>query len=168
MRLYELVEGVDPSIDAYAEEHDLGETWWEGGGDHGEAYVTDKDTILKVTNDLDELRFAALLVGKKLDHVVDIYDVSDRIIHMEKLDTDGVEELYYAAMEYGDIEEVDTDDHPDMEPEVKKFILDVSWGMHELANEGIWNNDLKADNIGRKTNGTYAIFDATRKTGAWG
>lgn len=163
-----LTESMDPLVVAYANEHGLGEIWWEGSGDFGEAYITEKDTILKVTNDDEELRYAKMLVGKKLDHVVDIYAVDGRIIHMEMLDTDGVEDLYYAAERYGRIEEVDVDDHPEMEPEVKKFIFDVSWGMYELANVGIRNDDLRSDNIGRKANGAYAIFDATHKEGMWG
>jgi len=162
MKLRDLFEGTEPEIEDYAERHGLGEVTWEGSGDMGHAYVTEKDTILKVTRDKTEIEYATLIVGKKLQNVVTVYDVEENVIHMEYLNTDGVEDLHGSAMgyaEYGDITEVDSDDHPDMPEDVKKFINDVSYGAFELQQNGVYNLDLKDNNIGRKSNGEYAIFD---------
>ena len=166
MKLHEIAnnisESVEREIEDYAEKHGLGEVSWEGSGDMGDAYVTGKDTILKITRDKTELEYATLIVGKKLQNVVAVYDVEGNVIHMEYLNTDGVEDLHGSAMgyaEYGDITEVDPEDHPDMPEDVKKFIDDISYGAFELQRNGVYNLDLKDNNIGRKSNGEYAIFD---------
>ena len=162
MKLCDICEGTEPEIEAYARKHGLGEVSWEGSGDMGHAYVTESNTILKTTRDKTELKFASMIAGKKLDNVVDIYDVEGNVIHMEFLDTSGIEDLYAEAMtyiEYGDITEVDPDDHADMSPEVERFIEDIRFGAYQLKKHGINNLDVKDNNIGRKPNGDYAIFD---------
>lgn len=161
-----ITESTEPEIEAYAEKHGLGDVSWEGSGDMGHAYTTDKNTILKTTRDATEVEYAKMLVGKTLHNVVDIYDVSDGVIHMEYLNTDRVEDLYATAMgyaEYEDITEIDTEDHEDMPEDIKKFINDIGYGAFELLRNGVDNLDLKSDNIGRKSNGNYAIFDMSSK-----
>lgn len=158
----DLLEGLDAEAEAYAEAHGLGEISWAGSGDMGTAYHTEKDTILKITRDDTELKNARMLVGKDLSNVIKIYDVEGSIIHMEELDMDHVEDLYGTAMsyaEYGDIMEIDTEDHVDMPRDVRKFIEEIQFGAMQLERVGILNLDLKDNNIGRKPNGEYAIFD---------
>lgn len=159
-------ESIEPEIEDYAVKHGLGDVSWEGSGDMGHAYITDKETILKTTRDTTELEYARMLVGKKLHNVVDIYDVFDNVIHMEYLDTDGIEDLHSAAMEYAeynDLTEIDPDDHEDMSEDIKKFVNDISYGAFELQRNGVYNLDLKYNNIGQKSNGNYAIFDMSSK-----
>jgi hypothetical protein len=165
----------DPNkLEAYAKKHGLGELSWAGSGDMGNAYYTEKDTILKITSDSTELAFAKKIVGKKLDNVVHIYDVEDDIIHMELLDEDGVEDVYGAASEYveeygydGDFGSVDTDEIDGIPDEVEKFLHDMRWGMYELGMNGIDNLDLKDDNIGKRGN-DFVIFDMSeKKRGMW-
>jgi hypothetical protein len=161
-----LTEDID--VEKYAADHDLGDISWEGSGDMGEAYTTERDTILKITNDDTEIEFATMLVGKKLHNVVDIYDVSGNIIHMEYLDVDGIDDLYSSAMEYaeyGDITEIDVRDHEDMPDDVREFIENIGFGAGELSRAGVHNMDLKHDNIGQKSNGQYAIFDMSSHKG---
>ena len=141
-----LFESVEPEIEAYARAHDLGDVSWEGSGDMGHAYVTDKNTILKTTSDATELKYAQMVVGKKLDNVVTVYDVDDSVIHM-------------GYSEYGSFDDIDIDEHDDMPDEVKEFVTGVQDGMFQLQRSGVNNLDLKDDNIGRKSNGEYAIFD---------
>jgi hypothetical protein len=162
LRLKERSVGGEDELEAYADKHALGELSWEGSGDMGEAYTTENDTILKVTSDDTELEYAKMLVGKKLDNVVDIYDVEGSIIHMEYLDTGHIDDLYFSAMEYsehGAFDDIDIDEHEDINDELKDFILGVQDGMFQLQHNGVNNLDLKHDNIGRKANGKYAIFD---------
>jgi len=166
--LKNLFESTDHNLEAYARKHGLGELSWEGSGDMGEAYSTEKNTILKTTSDDTEIDYAKMLVGKKLDNVVDIYDVDGYIIHMEYLNTDHIEDLYGAAMnysEYGSFEDIDIDDHDDIDDELKEFIMGVQDGMTQLQHNGVNNLDLKDDNIGRKSNGQYAIFDMSSAKG---
>ena len=157
-----LFESTDAKLEAYATKHNLGELSWEGSGDMGEAYITDKNTILKITSDDTEISYAKMVQGKNLDNVVTIYDVDGPIIHMEYLDTDHIEDLYASAMgysEYGSFDDIDIDDHEDIPDDVKEFIIGVQDGMMQLQHKGVNNLDLKGDNIGRKNNGEYAIFD---------
>lgn len=173
MRLFELLESTEPEITAYAEAHGLGEIWWEGSGDFGHAYRTEKGTILKTTGDKSELKFAAMLVGKDLDHVVKIYDVSGSIIHMEWVDTAGIDDLYFEANNYEEdflpLDALDPRDYPDMPPRVVRFINEISIGMMELEHLGIRNADLKEDHIGKRADGSYAIFDISAgAVGNWG
>lgn len=168
----EIDEGTPQNeAEAYAARHGMEIAGWEGSGDMGEAYVTNKDTIIKVTTDKTEMAFAALLVGKKLTNVVDIYDVENHIIHMEYLDTSD-NELWYEIMnfdEHGDgIEYMDGRDYDDMSDEAKKMLDDLQIGMRQLAGNGVRNLDLKDDNFGKKQNGNYAIFDMSdAKRGMW-
>jgi hypothetical protein len=157
--------------EAYAEQLGVGELSWAGSGDMGDAYYTEKDTIIKVTRDHTELEFAKLLIGKKLDNVVHIYDVKDNMIHMELLDDD-VEDIHSTAGSYGwsdnEAEYFDTDDiEGDAPPEVIKFIRDVANGMYELSRNGIQNMDLKYNNIGMRGN-DYVIYDMSNKKGEGG
>lgn len=157
-----LKEGLDADVEAYAKAHGLGEISWAGSGDMGTAYHTEKGTILKITRDETELKYATVLLGKDLSNVIKVYAVEGPIIHMEELDMDHVEDLYGAAMnyaEYGDIMEIDTEEHVDMPRDVREFIEEIQFGAMQLERVGILNLDLKDNNIGRKPNGEYAIFD---------
>ena len=160
----------DPrKLEAYAEKHGLGELSWAGSGDMGNAYYTEKDTVLKITSDDTELAFAKKIEGKKLDNVVHIYDVEGDIIHMELLDDTGVEDVYAAAMNYveeygtGNMESIDPADIEGIPDDVTKFLNDMSWGMHELRQNGVDNLDLKHDNVGRRGPDHYVIFDMSDK-----
>jgi len=169
--LNNIAEGSPQSeAEAYAAQHGM-EVSWEGSGDMGEAYVTDKDTIIKVTTDETEIAYAKLLVGKKLSNVADIYDVQGHIIYMENLDTTNAEDVYNDMSQYdnGDgVKYIDPDDHPDMSEEVIQMIQDLNNGIDELGKYGIQNLDIKGDNLGQKPNGDYAFFDMSdSKRGMW-
>jgi len=152
----------EDDAEAYAAQHGLEIAGWEGSGDMGEAYVTNKNTIIKVTTDKTEMAMAAKLVGQTLSNVADVYDVQDHIIHMEYLDTTGVDDVYGEVSQYdnGDgVEYIDADEHEGISEEAIKMIQDLSYGIHELGRNGIQNLDIKDDNIGKKPNGDYAMFD---------
>jgi hypothetical protein len=172
MRAYEfnIVEGGhQDDAEEYATLHGM-EITWEGSGDMGEAYITDKNTIIKVTTDETEMAIATKLVGQKLSNVVEIFDVQGHIIHMEYLNTSRVEDVYSEVQNYdnGDgIEYIDPDEH-DMSDEAVKMIQDLNYGIYELGKNGIQNLDIKGDNIGKKPNGDYAFFDMSDlKRGMW-
>jgi hypothetical protein len=168
MKLTDLQESFEPEAERYAEKNDLGEISWAGSGDFGNAYYTEAGTILKVTRDKSELRYATMVVGKSLQNVAKIFDVSNNIIHMEELDMDHIEDIYYEALsfaDYDDILEIDADD-TDIPPNVQKFIQDVQIGNMELEQLGIRNADIQPGNIGKKKDGNYAIFDMS--SGAFG
>jgi len=151
------------AVERYAKELGVGEVWWEGSGDMGTAYTTEKNTIIKITSDETELEHARLLVGLKLDNVVNIYAVKDSMIHMEMLDMGDAEEMFSRAQEFSEdgIEYVDVDEVP---PDVAKFVNDISYGMYELRKHGVNNLDLKHDNIGMRGD-DYVIFDTSSAKG---
>lgn len=180
MRLFEIdsrEEVTYASVEEYAEVNGLGEIWWAGSGDFGNAYTTGIGTILKVTRDQSEIRFAKMIQGKKFKNVVNIFDVSGYIIHMEELEVGDsmIESLFYEAMEMVEsddtvdyIYDIDERDHPEMSSELVKFVSELHAGMLELQYAGINNYDLHAGNIGRKSSGDYAIFDmSASKRGFW-
>lgn len=172
MKLHEIItEAHDDShsVEAYAAQHGLGEVSWMGNGDMGTAYVTEKDTIIKITSDHTELEFAKMMAGKEFENVVNVYDVQGDLIHMEQLNTQGADDMWGHAMNwveeygYGDIEQFDSDEAEEAgnpaPDNVIQFVNELRHGLYELRRAGVNNMDLKDDNIGRKANGEWAIFD---------
>jgi GNAT superfamily N-acetyltransferase len=164
-----LAERIDNQdlIEQWANNRNLGEIHFLGSGDFGTAYSTDKDTVIKITSHSSELEVAKKLVGKKFDHVVNIYEVDEEnnIIHQEYLDEDSdIEYLWYEAMEeierqggdlvYGgyDLDDVENED-------VRNFLDELDDIQRELRSVGIINLDFRPENLGRKSNGNLAAFD---------
>lgn len=168
MKLRQILESLDKGVEDYAKRHNLGEISWAGSGDMGNAYYTERGTILKTTTDDTEIDAAKSIIGKNLSNVVKVFDVEGNIIHMEELSMDGIEDLFGDAMgysEFGDFDDIDVDEHEDMSEETKQFILDVQHGTYELRSNGVLNLDLHDGNVGKKSDGNYAILDMSNEKG---
>ncbi|MDP4272276.1 MAG: hypothetical protein Q8909_19475 [Bacteroidota bacterium] len=72
-----------------------------GGGNHGEAYSTENGYVIKITNDKEEYCTAKLLIGKKLRHIIEIYECW----RFKCVYTDGDSDFLYCIIE----EHIDTD-----------------------------------------------------------
>ena len=160
---------------------EIEEMGYIGAGEWGQAYYTVDNRVIKITTSRDEAKAAKHLAGKKIPNVIQIYSVmrvkEGWAIYQELLDTDGIEDVYYAAEH--DMEENSEEDYISMDtmedfdmrdahalpdPEVGKFIQDIQNGMYMARlHAHVPNIDLAPDNIGRR-NKEYVVFDIMSKT----
>lgn len=154
-----------------------------GSGTKGSAFRTDKSTIIKITFSKNEAQFFAKLIGKKLKHHVDVYDV-------KQIGNDG--DLF--AIERGFLEGMSKDDSfyyrlmlghqigllrdefqqrikkeikgltPVEEKKLMKFYDDFKFMMKELDDLGLRPNDFFPENLGIK-DGEVACFDCKYEQG---
>lgn len=179
MKLKDLTENVNTNLDSFTTKNDLKELTYLGSGDFGTAYLTDKNTVVKITKDKTEYDIAIKLKGHNLQNVVSIYDAdkigTDMFIHMELLITDGIEDLYSKMqhiiedelnLSLGEVLYHDADYEGAAEelniniPEyVSTLLQNINYGLYELSKFGLTTVDIRSENIGKKRNGNFALFD---------
>lgn len=154
----------------YANKNGIGDISWIGEGDYGSAYETKCGRVVKVTTDMDEFICAYMLKDKKNPNLVrvdslEIIDDEKFVIVMEKLDTKGVSLLFKHLMLEADnqnchFSEIDVDDLmyglPD---EAFSLLDDVMSASKQAKNMGFHANDIHENNIGKRSNGDYVLFD---------
>lgn len=158
-------------VEHYAKINGLEIEGFLGSGDFGEAYLTTKNTVIKITSDEAEFILAHSIEGKKMDNTVEVYHTSMfdnglMIIHQEFLNTEGVEDLFSQLNLEAESQGVcilDIDTEEDMEyglsDEAICLLNDISYSVYEYQKNGFNPNDIHDRNIGVKNNGNYALFD---------
>lgn len=156
-------------IEKFAKNNKLKITNWAGSGDFGNAYHTECGKIIKETSDVFEFIIASKIESEKNDNIVDIYKTEiigdSMFILMEELDLTNIEDkcsiifseldnIGYSIIEY-DIE----DNTIGFSDEELWFIDDIQKAIIQYQSYGFNPLDIKHDNIGRKKNGNFALFD---------
>lgn len=161
-----MAEKCNTSIDTYL-----------GSGDFGEAYLTNSNTVIKITGDPSEVLTALRLMGGQHTFVANVFDCKrlgqgNFAIHMEYAEEHpDVENIWYSmseiaesqgigvdeALEYTDFEDF-TDD-----PDVIAMANDLYGAMCEIRNAGSHPMDIRPENMGYK-NGHFVVFDSKDKT----
>jgi len=145
---------------------------WLGSGDFGDAYETTCGRVIKITSDIKEFMAAFSIQCVKSNYLVDIHkaeltDEDQLLILMEKLDTNGIEDVFNDAMSlideysFGEWEYFDKDELPeDLITSEKSINLidDICSSIMDLRQKGIDIPDIHERNIGMK-NGRYVLFD---------
>ena len=157
-------------------------------GLNGAAYLTSKNTVIKITPSYNEANTIYKLMNKQKNkfnkHIADYYDIKQisldneiyYAIHLELLKLDC--EIYKLYKEFMNIltehnkifnnylshykskhvKELYHEVSSRINPKLRKFILQLIELIEELENLNIENEDLHAGNLGYK-NGNLAIFD---------
>lgn len=163
-------------VDSWCTELGIDDFSWLGSGDIGDAYSVGDDMVIKITNSQEEFICAHHLLDEDNDYIANIQDMriypdGSFAILMEKVDTDGVEDLFYELLSV--IEEKDLDfycasdeDAQHMSEEVFKMWNDILSGIRELRMSGYtdgYSLDIKGDNMGKNSKGNYCLFDQMNK-----
>ena len=157
-----------------------------GGGFNGIAYLTNKNTVIKVTSMNEEATVVRSLMQKKYyKHIADYYDVKSieykkyhyYAIHMELLDVDCkvVQDFlelenwltqygetynnYLKIQNPGDLRMFLSEMTPIIDNNLRKFTMELIDTEDEVRKLGINNSDLHGENLGYKSNGKLALFD---------
>lgn len=163
---------MDRIVEEWAEAQGLEIECWMGSGDFGHAFETTCGQIVKITRDPCEFMAAFSLQGQTSDFLVDIHkaeltDDDDLLILMEKVDTEGVEDVFSEAMNlveefaFGEWTYFDPDELPDdysASEEALQLIDHIAGSILHLQQKGIDRPDVSPDNIGVK-NGRFVLFD---------
>lgn len=159
-------------VEHYAKINGLEIEGFLGSGDFGEAYLTTKNTVIKITSDEAEFVLAHSIEGKKMDNTVEVFHTSMfdnglMIIHQEFLNTHGVEDLFSELNLEADAQgvcllDIDTEEESmvyGLSDEAICLLNDISYSVYEYQKNGFNPNDIHDRNIGIKDNGNYALFD---------
>lgn len=168
MRLHEiLVERDEQTAELAASKLGTTINTHLGNGMWGDAYLTNDNTVIKLTTHEDEAEIAVRLKGEDITNVVRIYEVIPLkncwAIHQEFLNTSGIEDIWNEAQHdlqdnglyFGDDED---DIKTEISDESRKFISDIGWAIENLVRYGVQALDLSPDNIGKRGN-DYVVFD---------
>jgi len=187
---FSLVESIDfretdskvkylSSIDVNFEDID-----YLGSGDFGTAYSIGDGKVLKITSSKTEFAIAQELMKNNYSSFAKVYDTQlidgDMIIVLEELDVYGdVEDLWYQMSEILDsqglpavyVGNLDLDEWREqgneVSDELESFISDVYGMSVDYRNLGIEAADLRPENIGMASDGTYKAFDIEDKSGRY-
>jgi hypothetical protein len=157
-----------------------------GDGFNGAAFLTDSQTVIKITGEFNEAKVIYDLMKNKYNkHIADYYDVKSIKykgnkyygIHMEYLTIDCRPRKLYSELknwlskyESGYYEYLKIQDPQDLQKflnefspvitaELRKFTKELIEIELELKKLKISNDDLHGGNLGYKKNGNLAIFD---------
>lgn len=144
-----------------------------GTGIHGTAYLTGCNKVLKITDDASEVINSHKLIDKHNKHMVDIYEVEifkDNFygILQEFLDTKDAKNIFEDLMKYSDDEychgiETLLEDpriaYLDLPIHLRRIYGDIKSFQDEVHKSGARSTDLTEDNIGKRKNGNYVVFD---------
>lgn len=161
-----------------------------GGGEFGEAYCIGNDKVLKLTTDANEFtkmyplfkdQQERLLSGEsekliyensiKIHNMLTIDD-NTLVIIMEKLDTDGVEDVFNSCMcpyDEEDIDEVlgmsiDEMEEKNFDDVAMKMIEDIYISRFKMQRCSGIVNDITPYNIGLNKYNNYVLFDQRNKS----
>lgn len=144
---------------------------WLGEGEYGAVYeIENSDKAIKITTDEDEIITACKLLNKNTDFFVNIYNVEkindhEYAIIMDKIETKGVPQLFEIILKEAEQQmchysEVNLEKTFYNVPKEAKNLLEVLNNSNIEANKlGFINNDISINNIGKKKNGDFVIFD---------
>jgi hypothetical protein len=149
---------------------------WLGKGEFGDAYSIGDGRVLKNTTSKKEFSIAQELVGRNIPHLANIYATgevklynhpSKYFIILEELEEDSsIEDMFYdlmniveeqgASFEYlGDIDLSDLN----LNEEMIEFIDTIETIYRMCYNNGIYQPDVRPENLGRDKNGVIKMFD---------
>lgn len=169
---------VDKVKDAFAAKHnyDPDDMQYLGKGDFGTAYSLGDGRVLKETSSRREFEIAEELVGKDVPGFAKIYaaekDGSYYKIILEELEEDSeIENQYYEVlnmletqglpiqyMGYFDEDEY-IEQNGEIPDETKHFMSELEEIISSYRRLGIEASDIRAENLGRDSNGTLKAFD---------
>ncbi len=143
---------------------------WIGEGEYGAAYATQDGRVLKVTSDPNEFIYSSKLAGQKNENLVDVHDaffIEDDLfaVVMEKVDTKGISLLFKALnveanTQHCHITEIDRNNLSYPVPEEAFELMEAIVKASEQAKSlGVKINDIHQDNVGKRRNGEYVLFD---------
>lgn len=146
-----------------------------GKGDYGAAFSTICGKVIKVTSDSAEMFSASLIEGRFNDNIADIYltDVNEdgMFILLELLDVCYIYELfeelqYESEIQACSIHEIDMDAIKipcNLSDLSLQLLEDIQSGIKEYKLSGTIPMDIHYDNVGRKINGCFSLFDQVDK-----
>lgn len=144
---------------------------WLGEGEFGAVYeIENTNKAIKITTDEDEIITACKLLNKNTDYFVHIYNIEkinnhEYAIIMDKIETKGVPQLFEVILKEAEQQmchylEVDLEKTFYNVPEEAKNLIEVLKDANiEAKNIGFVNNDIHINNIGKKKNGDFVVFD---------
>jgi hypothetical protein len=148
-----------------------------GEGNHGTAYLTESDKVLKITDDPSEVINSNKLLGKENKNLIKTYAVEifkDNLygILQERLSTGVAKNNFEMLMEFADNDycfgiETLLDDNEVDEKEIPEKLIqlykDIKSHYKELIDNSLCSTDLTEDNIGQRDNGDYVVFDISNE-----
>lgn len=151
--------------------YDNNELNWLGEGTFGAVYdIQNTDKAIKITTDEDEIVTSLKLLNKNTQFHVNIYDILQIEEHkyailMDKVETKNIPQLFDLILKeseqqmvhYFDIDFKNT--FYGLPKESEKLVQMIKKSNIEAENLGFENNDININNIGRKNNGDFVIFD---------
>lgn len=144
---------------------------WLGEGSYGAVYeIENTNKAIKITTDEDEIITAYKLLNKNTDFFVHIYNIEkiddhEYAIIMDKIETKGVPQLFEIILKEAEQQmchysEINLNKTFYKVPEEAGKLIEVLKKANiEAENIGFVNNDISVDNIGRKKNGEFVVFD---------
>jgi hypothetical protein len=154
----------------FAKQQGFNNISWIGEGGFGAAYETLCGKVIKITTDKEEFVMANKLIGKNNHNIAHVYQtniINNEImgIVLEKLDTKHAHLLFSHIL----IESEDQgchfsemDDHimtEHLPPEAAIMINDIMAATEQSQDCGFDSHDIHQNNVGKKKDGSYAIFD---------
>ena len=144
---------------------------WLGEGEYGAVYeIENTDKAIKITVDEDEILTSLKLLNHDTKFHVNIYEVLQIEEHkyaiiMDKVDTKNIPQLFDMILKeaeqqmvhYTDIDFENT--FYGLPNEAKELIQVLIDSDIEAKILGFENNDISINNIGRKNNGQFVVFD---------
>jgi hypothetical protein len=179
----DLKEKLSLSAYEYAEKHNLSITSEIGSGVSGVAFVTDTNTVIKITTSKPECDYAkavfeALKQGKTILRCANIYDIVNvtynykqekkeaYVITQELLDTSIKDEdirkleerLNESGYEFEDIKWISDKCADYVDKNQIPLVKEIAQVFDELEHIGVWSDEVLHGNIGVR-NGLIAVFD---------
>lgn len=155
---------------------------WLGSGDFGSAYSMGNGKVLKVTTSDTEFAIAKDIQNGNYSSFAKVYDTQlidgNKLIILEELEIDSdVEDLWYEMESILDsqglppsyVGNIDLDEWKDqgndVSDELEQFINDMYGIAYDYRRLGISAPDMRPENIGVASDGTYKAFDIEDKSG---
>jgi GNAT superfamily N-acetyltransferase len=155
---------------------------WLGSGDFGSAYSMGNGKVLKVTTSDTEFAIAKDIQNGNYSSFAKVYDTQlidgNKLIILEELEIDSdVEDLWYEMESILDsqglppsyVGNIDLDEWKDqgndVSGELEQFINDMYGIAYDYRRLGISAPDMRPENIGVASDGTYKAFDIEDKSG---
>jgi len=139
-----------------------------GYGENGNAFLTSKDSVIKITTDLNEFIFASQLLKNKIKNLVEIFEIAtyqDKyIIHQEKVHcNDDIISDFICIKEIGMYERTDLCniclDNEMLTSHQRSMLKDVQDAICDAKSKNTRFVDVHEFNIGISKNGIYKLFD---------
>ena len=159
-------------VENWAFEKDLELEFYLDSGQWGEAYEISGNNVIKITRDYEEFICAYRLLGKDTKYnakvkEMRVFPTGEMGILLEKVDTDGIEDLFSELYSYAQEKEIDIfdiEDKNELSDEAFKMSQDLYKAWEEISSNGYNGLDISGDNIGLNSEGNYVLFDQRDKT----